>query len=219
MPDADLLRDLIAAGIDASLIGRVALLIAELQTEHQAKDELAKRRVRNTERMRTVRARARTQTHNPPQHISTSPPKNEPKKVRSIDPDVCVTPRDIPRTKTAFPENWFPKAFDPSADQVLLDGMKDYCLAHNRTYADWEAAARQWKRNQPKFEGNGRSNSHGKRAGSVLDAFDRLGEQLKAAGATGDYIPGSSGPEPLKIAADRMDPPLRPNGPRLIPSR
>jgi hypothetical protein len=210
LPDADLLRDLIAAGVDASLIGRVALLIAELQTEHQAKDELAKRRVRNTERMRAVRARARTQTHNPPQHISTSPPKNEPKKVRSIDPDV----RGHPRTNTTFPENWFPKAFDLIVDQAMFEGMKDYCLAHNRTYVDWEAAARQWKRNQPKFEHGNRSNLNGKRAGSVLDACDQLIDQLGGIEAANQYIPGSSGPKPLEL--DRKP---STNGPKLISSR
>jgi len=109
---------------------------------------------------------------------------------------------------TPLPENWHPEL----AGDIEFQKFCDHARAKARLCADWEAALRNWNRNAPKF--NGGQNGRGRRHGSVLDAFDRLGERLKAAGATDDYVPGSSGPRPLEL-----DTPVRPANLRLVPPR
>jgi len=108
---------------------------------------------------------------------------------------------------TTLPENWHPEL----AGDIEFEKFCDHARSKGRLCADWEAARRNWNRNAPRFNG-GQGNGHGRRHGSVLDAFDRIGERLKAAGATDDYVPGTSGPRPLEL-----DQTLRPANLRLIP--
>jgi uncharacterized protein (UPF0335 family) len=111
--------------------------------------------------------------------------------------------------KTEFPVDWEPELkFDEGREFAKF---KASALAHGRVYVNWPQAWANWKLNAPNFN---RSGSNGRRHGSVLDAFDRIGERLVAAGASEDYVPGSSGPRPLQL-----DQELRPANPRLISSR
>jgi hypothetical protein len=91
--------------------------------------------------------------------------------------------------------------------------FRDYWLANGKAKADWAATWRNWV-TSPYQSNGGQHGGQGRRHGSVLDAFDRLGERLKAAGATDDYIPGSSGPRPLEL-----DTQVRSAGLKLVPKR
>lgn len=114
------------------------------------------------------------------------------------------------RPRTTLPEGWLPDDFVES-ERALFDEFADYCRAHAKLYADYQAAWNNWKRREPQFNNGGK---HGRRHGSVLDALDKIGESLEAAGATNDYIPGSSGPKPLNL-----DQTMRPPSPKLVSSR
>lgn len=114
-----------------------------------------------------------------------------------------------PRARTSLPENWHPEL----VGEVEFDRFCDHARANGRLCADWEAARRNWNRSP--YRNQGGSNGHGRRHGSVLDAFDRLGEKLNAQGSFADqYVPGSSGPTPLRLDQDK-----RPTNLKLIPKR
>lgn len=110
----------------------------------------------------------------------------------------------------SLPENFLPIDLSDS-NRGEFEKFKDHALTHDRRCADWGAAWRNWQRKAAELNQRGNGNGQGR---SVLAAFDRLGEQLREAGATGDYIPGTSGPEPL-----RLDQEKRADGLKLISSR
>lgn len=103
------------------------------------------------------------------------------------------------------------------SNEALIAGAERYAADPNRDPsftkhpATWLTAGCHEDEPLPK---RGGQNGQGRRHGSVLDAFDRLGEKLKAAGASDDYIPGSSGPRPLQL-----DQEVRPTGLKLVPKR
>jgi hypothetical protein len=118
-------------------------------------------------------------------------------------------PRSRRKPQTPLPEDFIPANLSDS-NGGEFEKFKDHARTHDRRCADWAAAWRNWERRAAEFNQQ-RGNGNG---GSVLAAFNRLGERLKEAGATGDYIPGSGGPEPL-----RLDTKKRPDGFKLISSR
>jgi hypothetical protein len=192
----DILDILVAHGVPGTTIVRVAKLIAESQANES-------RKTKNRERMQTVRARARTQVHTETQETAPIGSKKESKKEGSIGRGRASRAKP----QTPLPDNWHPEL----AGNVEFERFCDHARSKGRLCADWDAALRNWNRNAPRFNG-AQGNGNGRRSGSVLDAFDRLGEKLKAAGASDDYVPGSSGPRPLKL-----DTQVRPNGLKLIP--
>lgn len=192
----DILEILVAHGVPGSVIVRVAILISESQLSNS-------RRTKNRERMQVVRARARTQVHTETQQSThTLEVRKKDKKEGSVS---VRASRATP--KTLLPENWHPEL----VGSVEFDRFCDHARTKGRLCVDWEAALRNWNRDAPRFHG-GQGNGKGRRSGSVLDAADRLREKLKQAGATEDYVPGSGGPEPL-----RLDNEMRPANLRLIP--
>jgi hypothetical protein len=122
-------------------------------------------------------------------------------------------PRQEPRSRrkpqTPLPEDFIPANLSDS-NGLEFEKFKDHARTHDRRCVDWAAAWRNWERKAAEFNQRGTGNDRR----SVLAAFDRLGERLKEAGATGDYIPGSSGPEPLRLDTEK-----RPDGFKLISSR
>ncbi len=112
--------------------------------------------------------------------------------------------------KTPLPPDWQPKG--EQRDVAEADEFRDHALAKDYRYANWDAAYRNFQKSPYNARNKGGQNGQGRRHGSVLDAFDRLGEKLYAQGATDDYIPGSSGPRPLQL-----DTQVRSNGLKLVP--
>jgi hypothetical protein len=103
-------------------------------------------------------------------------------------------------------------------NDALIAGAQRYAADPNRDPgytkhpATWLNAGCQDDEPLPR---RGGQNGQGRRHGSVLDAADRLREKLNAQGSFAeDYVPGSSGPTPL-----RLDTPVRPAGLRVIPKR
>jgi len=190
----NILDELVAKGVTGDVIVAVAKLIADAEVTERV-------RVGARERMRRVRERSRT-LRNGSEQKSTNIEE------RKKDKEVSVA-RSARRPKTPLPDNWHPEL----GGDVEFQKFCDHARANDRRCVDWEAALRNWNRNAPKFNG-GNGNGRGRRSGSVLDAFDRIGERLKAAGASDDYVPGSSGPRPLEL-----DTPLRPANLRLVPPR
>src|SRR5262249_23603371 len=96
----------------------------------------------------------------------------------------------------------------PFEEQRLAD-MHLWVRSEGVEKADWEAFFEIWLQKKPPAgrTGNGK-------AGSVLAAADRLIERFEQQGATDDYIPGTSGPEPLAL-----DKPPSANGLRKLPPR
>jgi len=124
----------------------------------------------------------------------------------SIDRPLSVAAR----AKRPLPADWEPKG--EQRDPAEADEFRDHARAKGYRYIDWDAAYRNFQKSPYNARNKGGQNGQGRRHGSVLDAFDRLGERLKAAGATDDYIPGSSGPRPLEL-----DTQVRSTGLKLVP--
>jgi len=113
------------------------------------------------------------------------------------------------KRRCLLPDDWEP--IGEQRDPTEADEFRDHARAKGYQYIDWHAAYRNFQKSQYNARNRGGQNGHGRRRGSVLDAFDRIGERLKAAGATDDYIPGSSGPRPLEL-----DTQVRPTNLKLV---
>lgn len=189
---------LIAKGkVRVNLSGNLTANRVELELK------LSLERIARARRMRQIQLEnQRTEPATPPgqPHPQPQPDKKERSASRSKER----------RARTRLPENWQPEIeWDETED---FQRFCDHARTNARLCADWEAAWRNWKRKTVELKQKDKQN--GRRHGSVLDACDRLGEKLKAAGATDDYIPGSSGPKPLELVEKMFS-----NGPKLISSR
>src|SRR5262245_14219415 len=136
-----------------------------------------------------------------------SPPNNPPstaqEKPKKVSPSLSAC-------KTALSADWQlsdrdfwyakSKGWPDARIAEPADRFRAHALANGRRQLDWAAAWRNWV-NSPYQKQNG--GAHGRRHGSVLDAFDRLGERLNAQGSFAElYVPGSSGPTPLRLDQD-----------------
>lgn len=195
-----------AAGISQAQILRVI--------ELEQAERIASRREQNRKASQKHRARQQISADSADSadaHILTSSPNKERKKegrkkAHALSAQWVLSEAD---RNFATTRNW-PQARIESEEQRF----RDYWLANGKAKADWAATWRNWVTSPYQTNGGQRGNGQGRRSGSVLDAFDRLGERLKAAGATDDYIPGSSGPRPLEL-----DTQVRPAGLKLVPKR
>jgi hypothetical protein len=242
MIDVTVLEAMAAEGATVAMV--IAAVKAAQAIEQQkidvrrAKDAERKRRERGRHaesRGQPVKSRGVTRSHAdslPPLFISKKESKGESKKETVCEPKKVHIPNarafllppdwtldDDGRAYARQKHGWDDQRIDDEAER-----FRDYALSNGRRQVDWKASWRRWvmspyRKNQPQTNGV----PHGRRAGSVLDAFDRLHEKLKAAGATGDYIPGSSGPIPLEELqrgqSNGLDWPVCPGGPKLISSR
>jgi hypothetical protein len=169
------------------------------------------RRARNAERMRAVRARARTDVHvraHPPKENPPIPPlRNNPLNTHSdptsLDLRVCSPPAQT--AASADPTTWKLDEADRTfarnlgwPDQRIeteFEHFRDHALSKGRHVKNRLAAWRNWCRSP--FQQNGNGNAQSK---SVLEAGRRIDAALRAAGATGDYIPElKSKAEPLNV--------------------
>lgn len=113
------------------------------------------------------------------------------------------------KLKKELPEDWRPARELSPYEEERLEDMRLWATAHGVEMANWEAFFEIWMRRHTKAKGHGNGKS-----GSVLAAADRLNERFEREGATGDYVPGSSGPQPLPV-----DQPACTNGVRRLPAR
>jgi len=116
------------------------------------------------------------------------------------------------RARRPLPPDWEPKG--EQRDATEADEFRDHARAKGYQYIDWDAAYRNFQKSPYNARNKGGQNGQGRRHGSVLDAFDRLGERLRQAGASEDYVPGSSGPRPLQL-----DQEMRAASLKLVPKR
>jgi hypothetical protein len=119
-------------------------------------------------------------------------------------------PRSRRKPRTSLPENFLPINLSDS-NRGEFEKFKSFHLAPDSRFASWAQAWRNWELRAAEFNQRGSDNGKGR---SVLAAADRLIAHFEEAGATGDYIPGSSGPRPLE-----MDFQVRAGHPKLISSR
>ena len=139
-------------------------------------------------------------------HIDTSLLPNQEKKegrkkAHALSAQWVLTEAD---RNFAATRSWQQARIDSEADR-----FRDYWLANGKAKADWAATWRNWVTSP--FQTSGGQNGNGRRQGSILDAGDRLREKLRQAGASEDYVPGSSGPTPLRLDKD-----VRPTGFKLV---
>jgi hypothetical protein len=113
------------------------------------------------------------------------------------------------RMKKDLPEGWRPARELSPFEERRLTEMRLWAKAHGAQMADWGAFFEGWLQ---KTRPAGRKDNG--RTGSVLAAGDRLIEHFEQQGATGDYVPGTSGPKPLAL-----DKPPSANGVRKLPPR
>jgi len=169
----------------------------------------------DAERREKARIIKRNQRARPPDSVDNalivSPPIERPTLFQEERSEI-VALAPAKKRRRSLPDDWEP--IGPQRDPAEADEFRDHARAKGYQYIDWHAAYRNFQKSQYNARNRGGQNGRGRRHGSVLDAFDRLGERLKAAGATDDYIPGSSGPRPLEL-----DTQVRPAGLKLVPKR
>src|SRR6516164_5020995 len=120
---------------------------------------------------------------------------NEPKRVHSsVRAGPLPTAWTVDAQGRAYARQkhgWDEQHIDDEAERFRL-----HALSSGRRQVDWHASWRKWVmspyQQQQKGNGNGQSKS-------VIEAGRRIDAKLKAMGATDDYIPGTSGPEPLGV--------------------
>jgi hypothetical protein len=182
-PITDLMRILLAAGCSVEQALTAAQEI-EINTALQKRHRLAK----NAARQQRWRVKSKNQDpsvdvteryvtptnayHPPPSMVSPNTPSLTPSPLNS-------KPKKVSRCMP-IPQNWLPnrdfaRQLGWSEDKIDAEEarFRDWALSKAVTYRDWDAAWRNWVRSPfqtpPKPQG-----SNGKRAGSLLDAIDRL---------------------------------------------
>jgi hypothetical protein len=162
----DVLAELQAKGVRADIIDKIT----------EAFELLAARREHERQRQKKRRQVSRDTTRSLMK--STKPSR-----------DSHVTPsRDTPKTprgKRPMPADWHPIIAEKDRGEFLR--FTDYCTAHAKRYANWDAAWRNWKSSPYRKPNGGAQN--GRRQGSLLDVTDRIEEYLEQAGIADDYIP------------------------------
>jgi hypothetical protein len=107
---------------------------------------------------------------------------------------LCDAPKPA-RTKralTTMPADWHPIIAEKDRGEFVR--FTDYCTAHAKRYANWDAAWRNWLSSPYRNRGNG----HGRRSGSLLDVTDKLDDFFTQNGVR-EYVPGTSGPRPVGV--------------------
>ena len=201
MTDISLLRK---AGLSDSQILRVL--------ELEQAERRAARREQNRINQQNHRSRQQVSADgadNADGHIDTSLREIKKKESKKVSISADWKPTDADR-EYARSKGWPDARIDAEAER-----FHNHYLANGEARKSWPASWRKWVTSpyQNSNAGNG-GQTHGRRHGSVLDALDRIGERLKAEGASDDYVPGSSGPRPLEL-----DQEMRPINPRLVSSR
>ena len=197
-----------AAGASEAFIARVA--------ELEERERITERRAKWRKQKRDQRSCPQCPPEPPDKvdtpYVLTSSLKKERKKegrkkAHALSAQWVLTEQD---RSFAASKNWPQARID-----IEEQRFRDYWLANGKAKADWAATWRNWVTSPYQTNGGQYGNGQGRRHGSVLDAFDRLGERLNAQGSFADqYVPGSSGPTPL-----RLDTQVRSNGLKLVPKR
>ncbi len=143
-----LIRDLIEAKVDASLIARVSVLaarVSDLDRRRASDSERQRRRRVNGSHVSHVTSResrvSRDPSDTPPVHIlSPEEKKIEPKKVLSmpISPELKISESNL-----AFAIS---KGWAETRAQTEFDRFRDHFLASGAKKRDWDATWRNWIR-------------------------------------------------------------------------
>jgi len=128
------------------------------------------------------------------------------------------------RKKHLLAESWKPSDEDRAYartkgwpdNRIEIEGerFRLYYVTKGTLIANEHLTWCKWVMSPIQNAGGQYGNGQGRRQGSILDAGDRLREKLRQAGASEDYVPGSSGPRPLQLDNELRAPSLR-----LIPKR
>lgn len=196
MIDIAMLRSMAARGASAdTIIDAVELALASVQAQRKKN---AERQARHRER---VTLRNVTSRYVTPACVSKKEreEEEESKKERKESTHARASPLPdgwrLSEADTAYARS---KNWDESRIQAEAERFSHHARLRGRAVADWSAAWRAWvtspyQQQQPKTEsGSGRGRS-------ILDAADRLIEQLGGHEAAKRYVPGSSGPQPLNL--------------------
>jgi hypothetical protein len=196
-----ILDELVAKGVASDVIVAVAKLIV-------GHEQVEKRRANNRERMRAVRTRAHTGAHTETQNHGCV--REESKKERKLKHTLRVDwkPTDNDRAY-ARAKGWLEQRIDAEAERFRL-----YHVDKGDLIKDEHLSWCKWVTSPYRNINNSGGQTHGRRHGSVLDAADRLIEELGGEEAARRYVPGSEGPRPLNLDSGKSPPNLR-----LIPSR
>src|SRR5262249_18754047 len=119
------------------------------------------------------------------------------------------------KRSSPLPENFIPIDLSDS-NREEFEKFKAYHLARDSRFANWSQAWRNWQLKAREF--NQQRGVYGQER-SVLAACDRVGKRFREQGATGNYVPGSSGPQPLHelTGPGGMDMPVRQDSPNTNP--
>jgi len=183
--------------------------LTETQILRVVEEDQAKRREQNRKAQQKHRACQHDIADRADTPLTVLPSSINNLKVQEERSEIVALAPAPKNRRRPLPDDWEP--IGEQRDPTEADEFRDHARAKGYQYIDWHAAYRNFQKSQYNVRNRGGQNGHGRRHGSVLDAFDRIGERLKAAGATDDYIPGSSGPRPLEL-----DTQVRPTNLKLV---
>jgi uncharacterized protein YdaU (DUF1376 family) len=171
-----------------------------IDAELQRLGEISSKRKGAALHMHSKRSASATQSHSQSHKIE------KPKKV-SLSACALPTTWQLDEQDAAYAQSkgWLPDRITAEAER-----FRDHALTKGRTAKNWHAAWRNWVTSPFQKPTNG-APSNG-RSGSLLDETERFIQQNGGHEAARQYVPGSSGPEPLSL-----DFGARPNALRLVP--
>lgn len=162
----DVLAELQAKGVRADIIEKIV----------DTFEALAARRERDRQRLKRYRNVTR------PKISKNNKPVTLHETLQLCD---APKPARTKRALTTMPADWHPIIAEKDRGEFVR--FTDYCTAHAKRYANWDAAWRNWKSSPYRKPNGGAQN--GRRQGSLLDVTDRIEEYLEQAGIADDYIP------------------------------
>ena len=222
-PIADMVEKMLSGGIPPDTIV-LAVRTAELAAQGVVDPAAERRRAWDREAKRKKRETLFCPPDIPPDKLPSLSLPTSIDLFQDSRGTVDARARPKKRIDTRLPEDWAPTDDDlevarsclpETAVAKELEKFRDHWRAEAGPKAvkrNWSAAWRNWCRRAPNFNSNNRGRQDGRRSGSLLDATDRLIEKFGGMEAANAYVPGSSGPTPLRLDIG--------NGPknlRLIP--
>ena len=183
MPQSDdataIVRDLIAAGVDPSLIARVSVLAARVSDLDRRRATDADRQRRSREARHASHVTSRDTSDVTPRAYTFPPKKIEPKKVLSmqIPSDLVMSEANLAFAKS--------KGLSDEGARAQFERFRDHFLASGARKRDWDAVWRNWVTSPYQQTRQSNGHHHAPRPGSKEDQRERTAEAYRQ---LSDYV-------------------------------
>jgi hypothetical protein len=193
---AALIADLIGAGLDGALVGRVAAALAEREAVLVPDESAERRRAADRERKR-LRKSAEVSGIRGKDAEDPSPKEVSPTPLQEITPSDPSTHKEITlrvsKKGSRLPDDFVPdlawaiaEGLTPSQADTEAAKFRDHWTAksgQNATKRDWQATWRNWVRTAIERMPRSRAGPSGPKTGAIINLGERLIREMDAANA------------------------------------